>query len=76
MHVDMLDAVEYLPTPHGMHVVAPPLLPVSVIDPAAHLVHEATFDAVEYSPAGHSAHELAPTAAPVPVIEPAIHTLQ
>ena len=76
MHAAILDAVEYLPTAHAVHVVAPLLLPVSVIDPAAHLMHEATSDATEYSPASHAMHEMAPGLAPVSVIEPAKHTKQ
>ena len=66
----------YLPAAHALHIVAPVLLPVFVIEPAAHVVHVATFDAVEYSPAAHAVHELAPAAVPVSVIEPARHTLQ
>ena len=77
MHaVEMLDAVEYLPAAQTVHVVAPVLVPLSVIDPAAHVMHDSTFDAVEYSPAAHAMHELAPAAVPLLVIEPATHTLQ
>ena len=76
IHAATLDAVEYLPAPHAVHVVAPLLLPVFVIDPASHAVHASTFDAVEYSPAAHATHTLAPAAVPVLVIEPATHTLQ
>ena len=76
MHAATSDAVEYLPAPHAVHVVAPSLLPVSVIDPAAHVMHESTSDAVEYSPAAHAIHERAPAVVPVSVIEPATHTLQ
>ena len=70
------DAVEYLPATQAAHVVAPVLLPLSVIEPAAHLMHEATSDATEYSPASHAMHEMAPGLAPVSVIEPAKHTKQ
>ena len=76
MHAAMSDVVEYLPTLHAVHVVAPLLLPVSVIDPAPHVMHASTFEAVEYSPAAHAMHERAPAAVPVSVIEPATHTLQ
>ena len=77
MHaVAMFDAVEYFPAAQAVHVVAPLMLPVSVIDPAAHMMHEATFDEFEYSPAVHAMHEMAPGPAPVSVIEPAKHTKQ
>ena len=76
MHAPTFDAVEYLPTAHAVHVVAPVPAPLSVIEPAAHAMHAATFDAVEYCPAAHALQELAPAAVPVSVIEPATHTLQ
>jgi hypothetical protein len=48
MHdVDRFDAVEYFPTAHAVHVVAPVPAPLSVIDPAAQAVHCATSDSVE-----------------------------
>ena len=76
VHAATFDAVEYLPTAHAVHVVAPALVPASVIEPAAQPMHDATFDAVEYVPATHASHETAPAAVPVFVIEPATHTLQ
>ena len=76
MQAATFDAVEYLPTAQALQVVAPVLVPVSVIDPAVHTVHAATFDAVEYVPAAHAEHKLAPGCAPVLVIEPATHALQ
>ena len=76
VHADTFDAVEYLPAPHAVHVVAPAFVPVFVIEPAAQDEHAATSDAVEYSPAAHAMHELAPAAVPLLVIEPATHTLQ
>ena len=76
MQATVLDTVEYLPTAHAVHVVAPVPAPLSVIEPAAHAMHAATFDAVEYCPAVHALQELAPAAVPVSVIEPATHTLQ
>ena len=76
MQAATFDAVEYLPTAQALQVVAPVLVPVSVIDPAVHTVHAATFDAVEYVPAAHAEHKLAPACAPVLVIEPATHALQ
>ena len=65
-----------MPTAHAVHVVAPALVPVFVIDPAAQSVHEATFEAVEYLPAAHVVQFIAPAASPVPVIEPAAHSEQ
>jgi hypothetical protein len=44
-------------------MLAPTLAPVSVIEPAAQLMHDPMFDAVEYAPAVH--------AVPVLVIAPA-----
>jgi hypothetical protein len=52
-------------------MLAPTLAPVSVIEPAAQLMHDPMFDAVEYAPAVHTMHKLAPTAVPVLVIAPA-----
>jgi hypothetical protein len=76
MHVvARFDAVEYCPTTQAVHVVAPVLLPVSVTEPAAQSLHEASADLVEYFPATHSTHELKPLAV-LRVIEPAVHTLQ
>ena len=60
VHAATFDAVEYFPTAHCVHVVAPVPVPASVIEPAAQSVHAATFDAIEYLPAAHSSHELAP----------------
>ena len=56
--------------------MAPVPAPLSVIDPAVQLVHDATLDPVEYVPAAHAVHKLAPGAVPVSVIEPATHALQ
>ena len=40
MHdVDRFGAVEYCPTAHNVHVVAPSSTPLSVIEPAAQAVH-------------------------------------
>ena len=77
MHVAArLDAVEYFPTAHAVHVVAPVPAPLSVIEPAEQPVQDSTSDAVEYVPAVHAMHALAPAAVPLSVIEPATHTLQ
>ena len=76
VHAATFDAVEYLPTAHAVHVVAPVLVPASVIEPAAQSMHDGTFDFVEYLPSAHAVHALAPALAPVLVIEPDTHTLQ
>ena len=76
MHAATFDAVEYLPTAHVVHVVAPVLVPVFVIEPAAQSEHDGTFEAFEYLPASHAMQFVAPALAPVSVFEPATHTLQ
>ncbi len=72
----VVEAVEYFPTAHSVHELAPAMAPVFVIEPAVHVVHDATFDAVEYLPAEHVAHAVAPELVPVFVIDPGMHTLQ
>jgi hypothetical protein len=37
VHVATLDAVEYLPTAHGVQMLAPTLVPEFAIFPAAHV---------------------------------------
>ena len=76
MHAVAFDAVEYLPTAHTVHVVAPVLVPVFVIEPAAQSAHDGTFDAFEYLPASHAVHVVAPVEEPLSVIEPAAHSEQ
>ena len=76
VHAATFDAVEYLPTAHAVHVVAPVLVPASVIEPAAQSMHDGTFDFVEYLPSAHAVHALAPALVPVLVVEPDTHTLQ
>ena len=76
IHAATFDAVEYLPTAHTVHVMAPALVPVFVIEPASQSEHDATFEAFEYLPAEHAVHVVAPALVPVPVLEPATHTLQ
>ena len=76
VHAATLDEVEYLPTAHSVHVVAPVLVPVLVIEPAAQSVHDGTVEAVEYLPAAHAVHVVALAAAPVSVIDPAWHGTQ
>ena len=70
-----LDAEEYLPATHAVHVLAPASGPVLVRDPASHTSHEPTFDATAYWPATHLVQPEAPTAAPVLVSEPALHEM-
>ena len=76
MHAATFDAVEYLPTAHTVHVVAPVLVPVFVIEPASQSEHDGTFEAFEYLPASHAVHVVAPVDAPLSVIEPAAHSEQ
>ena len=76
VHAATFDTTEYLPTAHAVHVVAPVLVPASVIEPAAQSVHDGTFDFVEYLPSAHAVHALAPALVPVLVVEPDTHTLQ
>ena len=59
VHSVAFDAVEYLPTAHAVHVLAPPLEPVFVSDPAAHSVQSlasSELSASTYLPASHSMH--------------------
>jgi hypothetical protein len=63
--------VEYLPTPHWVHELAPTM--AFVMDPGPHALHAATLDDSLYRPAVHYVQFLAPVAAPVSVIEPAGH---
>ena len=76
VHDVTFDVVEYVPTAHAVHALAPVMVPVFVMDPAPQSVHDATFDAVEYLPAAHALHVVAPAAVPVLVIEPATHSEQ
>ena len=59
MHAATFDAIEYLPTAHAVHVVAPALVPVFVMDPALQSVHEASLGSIEYVPAVHTVHRCA-----------------
>ena len=56
---------------HAVHVDAPGLVPVFVLEPAAQVEHEATFDDNEYKPGVHSVQVVAPGLIPVFVMEPA-----
>ena len=76
MHSSTFEAVEYLPTAHAVHAVAPDKDPLFVIEPAAQSKHDATFEAVEYLPASHLSHLIAPAPVPVFVTDPAAHSEQ
>ena len=72
MHdMSRFDAVECCPAAHFVHVLAPDRPPLLVIEPAAHVSHDATSELAEYSPFSHTMHSLAPAALPVSVREPA-----
>ena len=47
VHAATSDAIEYFPTAHAVHTVAPLLVPLSVIEPAPHGVHDPMADSVE-----------------------------
>ena len=55
----VVDAVLYVPAVHAVHELAPALLSLSVIEPAAHAI-QLVIDAVLYVPALQAVHELAP----------------
>ena len=62
--------IEYLPTAHAVHKVAPAAGPLFVIDPGGHLLHDAMLDAFEYVPGAQAAQETAAGLMPVLVIDP------
>ena len=71
-HAVTFDAAENLPCAHSMHVLAPALVPVLVIEPARHRAHfVSTAESAEYWPAVHAVQLVAPAAEPRPVIDPA-----
>ena len=81
VHDDSVDAVEYLPTGHWLQVVAALLVPLSVIEPAAHSIQSSAFvDAllVTYFPAAQSMQdpresiEYLPATHTVHVVAPAL----
>ena len=74
--VATLEAVEYFPGMHGVQVVAPVPVPVSVIDPALQLVQAVTLEAVEYFPGVHGVQVVAPAPVPVSMIDPALQLVQ
>jgi hypothetical protein len=80
LQIVTLDSTLYWPAAQGVHVVAPPAVPVFVIDPAAQLVH-AVVDAFEYRPAAHAVQVVAvlfttPVPAPASATDPAGQTAQ
>jgi hypothetical protein len=58
-----------------VHELAPGLLSLSVIDPAAHAT-QLVVEAVLYFPALHAVHELAPVLLSLSVTDPAAHAMQ
>ena len=67
----MSDESENIPATQGVHVAAPALVPVFVMDPAPHVKHESMFDDAEYKPGVHRSHVDAPALVPVFVMDPA-----
>jgi len=47
VHAATLDAIEYFPTAHAVHTVAPLLVPLSVIEPASHAAQATSVDVTE-----------------------------
>ena len=80
VHALTLDSLEYLPTAHAVQMLAPVLVPVFVIEPAAHCAQSlASFEPVVplYVPGTQSTHaatidavEYLPTAHAVHVVAP------
>ena len=67
LHDVTLDSIEYVPAVHGMQREALELTPVSVLDPALHVVHSAVVPAPSsaYDPAGHAPLHNADVPAPL-----------
>jgi hypothetical protein len=57
-------------------MLAPPLMPLFVIEPALQALHTESLELIDHMPLSHAMHDLAPTTLPLLVIEPAWHTLQ
>ena len=82
MHALTFDSLEYLPTAHAVQMLAPVLVPVFVIEPAAHCAQSLTsFEPVVpvYVPGAQSVHEATfdaveylPTAHAVHVVPPVL----
>ena len=70
------DDNEYKPAAQGVHVVAPVPVPVFVMEPASHEVHDTAVEVNEYEPAIQGVQLVAPVTAPVFVMEPASHVWQ
>ena len=60
---------------HAVHELAPGLLSLSVIDPAAHAT-QLVVDAVLYFPALHAVHDVAPVPMSLLVTDPGEHAMQ
>ena len=71
------EAVEYFPAVHAVQVVAPALVPVSVMDPAEHELQllPAKLLALWYWPAGQASHVSA-VAEPGPFKNPALQDVE
>ena len=70
-HATVDDAL-LCPAMHAVHIVAPLLAKVFVVDPASHVLH-ATVDAGLYWPAAHAVHAVLPARTRVSVTDPAEH---
>jgi hypothetical protein len=57
-------------------MLAPVLLPVFVIKPAAHEAQDASVETADHVPAVHAVHLMAPASLPALTNEPAKQTLQ
>ena len=55
LHASTADTVEYRPTLHSLHELAPSLMPVFVIEPASHGSHDVLPVRSAYLPAPQSA---------------------
>ena len=69
------ERIEYLPPAHFVHVVAPALVPVFVIEPAPQET-QPVVELSEYLPTGHRVHVFALGLLPVSVAEPAWQSAQ
>ena len=72
-HEATFDDNEYKPAAQRVHVVAPALVPVFVIEPAGHEEHEVTFDDNEYKPGVQGEHVDVPPLVPIVAMEPGPH---
>ena len=68
VQLSTLDTVEYLPVTHAVQVVAPVLVPVLVLLPAAQVAQPPVSEAARYFPAPHAVQAesaVLPVAVPV-----------